>query len=90
MCYRNDKVMNPRPRVTAARTHDPHQAALSYAIDVVADRQWFDDHPGTSKRQRPASPREVAAFGLPVDTEVVVSLRRSGDQAREFLGAGEP
>jgi hypothetical protein len=90
MRYRNEKEQNPRPRVTAARAHDPHQAALSYAIDVVADRQWFDDHPGVSKRQRPASPREVAAYGLPKDTAVVVSLRPSGNQAREFLGAGEP
>src|SRR5262249_42947941 len=51
MCYRSEKEQNPRPHVSAARTHDPYQAALSDLIDVVADRQWFDDHPGTSKRQ---------------------------------------
>jgi hypothetical protein len=39
MGYRKDKVMDPRPGVTAARVLDPHQAALSYAIDLVADRQ---------------------------------------------------
>jgi hypothetical protein len=89
MCYRKDEVTNPRPGVTAARVIDPHQAALSYAIDLVADWQWFDDHPGASER-RPASSREVAGYGLPKDTEVVVSLRPSGEQEREFLGAGEP
>jgi hypothetical protein len=90
MCYRNEQEQNPRPPVAAARRHDPYQAALSELIDVVADRQWLDDHPGTSKRQRPASPREVAAFGLPEGTEVVVSLLSSGRQTRLFLGAGEP
>jgi hypothetical protein len=90
MSQRNSNKQKPRPRVTAARVLDPHQAALSYLTDLVADRQWFDDHPGVRKRRRLASPREVAAFGLPGDTVVVVSPRPPGYLSRLFLGAGGP
>jgi hypothetical protein len=86
MCYRNEKEHNPGLQLVSAPVHDPHQAALSFAIDADADRAWFHEHRGISERRRPASPRELAGYGLAAGAEVLVSRLPDGRRLRIFLG----
>ena len=85
MSERNRKDQTSRLPLVSAPLYDPHQAALAFAIDAVADRAWFREHPEVSERQRPASPRELAAHRLPAGTEVVVNRLACGSQLRIFL-----
>jgi len=67
------------------QVRDTRLAADSCRVDAAADRQWFRDHPGVEERWRRATLLEVAAFGVPLGTRVVVQLEPDGSQARLFL-----
>jgi hypothetical protein len=64
---------------------DRAAAEASCAIDAAADRKWFQQRPDLNERQRPCSPREIAANGCPPDSTVRVIRGPMGSQIRMIL-----
>lgn len=64
---------------------DIDAARESCRIDAAADREWFRRHPRETRRERPASVRELRAHSLPIGTVVVVLLGPFGEQLRMFF-----
>ena len=64
---------------------DVDAARESCRVDAAADREWFRQHPHETRRERPASVRELRAHSLPIGTVVVVLLGPFGEQVRMFF-----
>ena len=64
---------------------DADAARESCRIDAAEDREWFRRHPRETRRERPASVRELRAHSLPIGTVVVVLLGPFGEQVRMFF-----
>lgn len=64
---------------------DVAAAFESCRIDAAEDREWFRRHPHETRRERPASVRELRAHSLPIGTVVVVLLGPFGGQVRMFF-----
>ena len=90
MSKKSSHSRNSRKKVNShvaiGGVHDQAAMAASCAVDTVADREWFRNHPGAKERDRPASPQEIAALGLPPDTTVLVIRDSRGTLARAFGG----
>lgn len=70
------------------RVVDPRAAQLSAIFDAARDRAWFKWHPEAPYRDRAASTLEMAAFGLPQSTIVVV--RRHEGELFYFFAVHRP
>lgn len=90
----------PRRRQKTHATADVHiwvgknppdaiSSAESCRIDAAADREWFKQNPGATKRERPASIRELKASGLLPGTLAVIFRGPNGTQFRIFIDAAE-
>ena len=64
---------------------DQAASEASCLIDAAADRRWFQQHPELNKRERPCSPREIAANGCPQGSTVLVIRGPEGSQIRMIL-----
>lgn len=89
---RKKKTQHPRkPRspdglhIASGSIVDPAAYVESVTIDAVADSTWFDDHPGTLMRERPASPRELRMCDYPLGTRVIVRRMSDGSQVRKLI-----
>ncbi len=59
---------------------DPAAARAVCDAEVLEDYHWLLDHPEANERRRPASSRELAAYGLPPGSQVIVVRGPAGTQ----------
>ena len=76
----------PRPEDAFAVLHgdvkDLATACAVHEIDAADDRRWLATHPKAEARHRPATSREVTAYGLPPGCSVVIRRGPEGSQIR--------
>lgn len=59
-------------------------AAMATKTDVLTDIAWFENHPGITTRDRPASKNEIRGYGLSPGVMALVYLHHDGGVARAF------
>jgi len=59
---------------------DPAAARAVREVEVLDDYHWLLEHPEAKERHRPATMRELLAYGLPPGSHVVVVRGPAGTQ----------
>ena len=73
------RYQTERTLVLAGDVKDLAAARAASETDVIDDFYWLADHPQAEERRRPASPREVKAYGLAPGSHIVATRGPAGN-----------
>ena len=63
-----------RSLVLAGVVKDSVAASAASEVDALGDYEWLIQHPEVQERRRPATQREIRAYGLPPGSQMIAAL----------------